>query len=103
MADPVDHFPAMLSLIGTLSGSAIGFAVGFVGQWFLEGRRQKFEKQKQEAERQKEIKRKKAEKLEELAHYCGNILTGLLYVGVIRRLTPKRLLSHHHILVKLLQ
>jgi hypothetical protein len=55
MADPIDHFPAILGLIGTLSGTAIGFAGGFVGQWLLEGKKQKAEK-----------KKKKAEKLEEL-------------------------------------
>jgi hypothetical protein len=50
-----DHIPAILGLIGTLSGAAVGFSGGFIGQWLLEGKKQKAEKRK-----------KKAEKLEEL-------------------------------------
>jgi hypothetical protein len=60
----------MPALIG-LGGTVIGFAGGFVAQWFLEGKRQAYETQKQmkqqEYEKEKETRRKKAEKLEELA------------------------------------
>jgi len=48
--------PALLGLIGTLSGTTLGFAGGLIAQLVLE-------RQKQAAEKRK----KKAEKLEELA------------------------------------
>jgi hypothetical protein len=59
----------MPALIG-LGGTVIGFTGGFVAQWFLEGKKQAYETQKQikqqEYEKEKETRRKREEKLEEL-------------------------------------
>jgi hypothetical protein len=64
--------PAVLGLIGTLSGTAIGFAGGLVTQLLLEGKKQEAEK-----------KKKKAEKLEELLsalYEYNNFVSSIRYV-----------------------
>lgn len=57
---------AVIGVGGTIGGAIIGFIGTLVVQHTLEKRKQKFEKEKQEYQRQQEIKRRKAEKLEEL-------------------------------------
>jgi dihydrodipicolinate synthase/N-acetylneuraminate lyase len=47
--------PAVLGLIGTLSGTAIGFAGSLVTQLLLEGRRQAADRKKRKAEKFEEL------------------------------------------------
>jgi hypothetical protein len=83
-----DHFPAILGLIGTLSGTAVGFAGGFVGQWLLEGRKQNAEKKKKKAEKLEELSALLADSTLHLQLFEGYLNSGDAWSVALQKLPP---------------